>query len=103
MASRRKLLARLLARLRPQLVEGVAVLTLEDGRLPPKMLPPSVGAKRQRLIHHADAPWISFVDGDDLISSEYVSRILAVIDSEDPPDVIGFRLRYWVDGVRAGE
>jgi hypothetical protein len=85
------------------LVPGVEVLLLEDGKLPPRTLRPSVGEKRQRLIHLADAPWISFVDDDDLVPVDYVSRVLGIIEGDDPPDVVGFRLRYFVNGARAGE
>lgn len=75
----------------------VQVLTLTDGGDVP------IGAKRQALLRQANAQWVSFVDDDDLVAHDYVRRILSVIRSPDPPDVIGFRVWYFESGVLAGQ
>jgi hypothetical protein len=94
---RRESLCRLADVLRPQIqaAEGaVAVLTLEDcGERP-------TGEKRQRLLEQARTPYVAFVDDDDLVSSDYVPRILDAL--ADGPDVVGFRLRRFVDGALEG-
>lgn len=93
---RRAFLERLMSHLRPQLSERVEAVTLADeGEL-------SIGAKRQAMLEQATAEWVSFHDDDDIPGPQYVSAVLGVIDSPDPPDVVGFLLRYYVDGREAG-
>lgn len=95
--ARRPLLARLMGRLGPQLAAAngrAVVLTLEDGGQSP------VGAKRQRLVEACRTPWLAFVDDDDLVSWDYLPRVLAGVDSG--ADVVGFWLRHYVDGRLAG-
>jgi hypothetical protein len=92
---RRSLLARLLRRLRPQRY-GVQVVTLPDrGKL-------LIGEKRQRLLEdpRVVAPFVAFVDDDDLVSADYCPRILAGIASG--ADVVCFRVRCYWDGVLVG-
>lgn len=95
---RRAFLERLMSHLRPQLTDDVqAVVFADEGEL-------SIGAKRDRMLREpaVTAPWVSQFDDDDLPAPDYVSRVLAVITSPDPPDVVGFLLRYYVDGREAG-
>lgn len=63
----------------------------------------SIGEKRQDLLSRAKADYVSMFDDDDLPAPDYVSRVLDVIDGNDPPDVVGFRLRFFVDGLHRGE
>ena len=56
----------------------------------------SIGAKRQALLDIARGEYIAFVDDDDDISDDYVSRILAAIESK--PDVITFRQKVTYNG-----
>lgn len=67
-----------------------------------KLRPMPVGGTRQWMIENAPADYVSFVDDDDLVAGDYVARVMKVLDSPDPPDVVGFRLRYFLDGVQAG-
>jgi len=93
---RRELLARLLRRLRPQR-HGVQVVTLSDrGDL-------LIGEKRQRLLEdpRVTAPYVAFVDDDDLVSPDYCPRVLAAIAGG--ADVVGFRLQCYFDGELEGE
>ncbi len=77
--------------LQPQLSKRVTVLVLEDNGQA------SRGEKRQQLLQAAWADYVSFVDDDDMLPSWHVKRVLHVLDSGDPPEVVGFRLRYFVD------
>lgn len=80
----------------PQLTADVNVLLCEDnGRL-------SIGAKRQLMLKAASAPWVCMVDDDDLVPEDYCSRVLAIISGANAPDVVGFRLAYFVDGKPKG-
>lgn len=87
--TRRHWLARLMGHLKPQLVDGVEVVTLEDNG------DRSIGAKRDQMVREATGRYVCFFDDDDLPAPDYVSRILPVLMTEDPPDVVGFRLRYF--------
>lgn len=60
----------------------------------------TIGDKRQMCLEHATAEFVSFVDDDDLVSPSYVSDALGSMG--DDVDVIGFRLRYFEDGVQSG-
>ena len=90
--SRARYLARLTAVLKPQLEEfpDVAFVTkMFDKRF-------DLGSNRQALIDSSSAEWISVVDDDDLVASDYVSKIYPLLD--DDVDYIGFRLQLYVDG-----
>lgn len=88
--------ARLLDCLEPQIRPGVQALYLsDDGEL-------SIGAKRQALLCAASAEFVSFIDDDDLVSPDYVPRIWAALSATHPPDVVGFRLRYFEGDTLAG-
>lgn len=63
----------------------------------------SIGMKRQAMILGATAEWVSFVDDDDIVPLDYCKRQASVMFGANPPDVVGFRLGYFVDGVRSGE
>lgn len=56
-----------------------------------------VGVKRTRLLEHATADYVSFVDDDDWVSDDYVHRVTLALT--DHPDAVGFRLAYTRDGV----
>ncbi len=51
----------------------------------------SIGAKRQRLLGRAVGEYVAFIDDDDAVAPDYVSRILAAL--ETMPDCVGFTLR----------
>ena len=75
---------------------GVQALALEDeGEL-------TIGEKRQSLLASATAEYVCFIDDDDLVSTDYVRRIYAALTATDPPDVVGFRLRYFEGAAMAG-
>jgi hypothetical protein len=94
--SRAEFLKTLMERLQPQLVPGVEVVTaLDDGDV-------TIGAKRQSLIENATARYVCFVDDDDLVAPDYVARVMNIINRDDAPDVVGFKLRHYIDGKLAG-
>jgi glycosyltransferase involved in cell wall biosynthesis len=59
----------------------------------------TIGAKRQALVDIARGEYIAFVDDDDDISDDYVSRLLTAI--ETGADVITFRQRAIYNGLES--
>jgi glycosyltransferase involved in cell wall biosynthesis len=85
--SRSDKLARLLSILHPQLTDAVEVLTeLDDGQK-------STGLKRNALLERASGEYVCFVDDDDIVSSDYVKRILQATASK--PDCVGIHLLHF--------
>jgi len=60
----------------------------------------SIGHKRNELLKRAKGDYIAFVDDDDLLSDDYVARILSALESE--PDCVGMHLLHFNDGVLGG-
>jgi glycosyltransferase involved in cell wall biosynthesis len=88
--ARANLLTRLMSILSPQITDAVEVLTeLDDGTR-------SIGEKRNALLDRASGEYICFVDDDDIVSSDYVDRILKATASR--PDCVGMHLLHFVDG-----
>ena len=90
--SRKEFLARLQARLAPQLTDEVQVIVNIDNRQK------SIGQKRNELLDQACGLYISYVDDDDLVSEDYVSKVLGAI-KKSYPDVIGMHLIMTTDSV----
>jgi hypothetical protein len=88
MPHRKDLLDRLLAVLSPQMVDGVTFMT-DDG-------PGSIGVKRQRMVENSTGQYVAFVDDDDMISADYVSRILPCLAKS--PDCVGITMHVKIDG-----
>jgi glycosyltransferase involved in cell wall biosynthesis len=89
--SRSHLLARLKSRLEPQRVDDVELLiAIDDGQSP-------IGAKRNLLMWQARGDYVCFIDDDDLVSHDYVARILKAITLK--PDCVGFWVNRYVNGV----
>ena len=71
------------------------------------------GAKCQLLLDSSQADYVCYLDDDDMIAPTYVVDIFEAINSKvptetadgittvlEPPDYIGFNVRYTTDGVR---
>ena len=87
-------LERLLDKLNPQLNDNVEVIVESDnGEM-------TIGEKRNTLVEKSSGEYICFIDDDDLVSDDYVELILSSIQNK--PDVVGFKLDYFVDGVLTG-
>jgi glycosyltransferase involved in cell wall biosynthesis len=52
----------------------------------------SIGHKRNRLLEKAQGKFIAFVDDDDLVSCDYVYKILEIINNHPQVQVIGMSL-----------
>lgn len=92
---RAEMLARLMAVLTPQITDEVELLTLlDDGDR-------TTGAKRNELLARATSEYVAFVDDDDLVSRDYVGKILSAL--EKSPDVVTFKVMRYLDGQKWGE
>jgi len=73
--NRREALAQLLAALDAQKTDEVQVVTLSDsGQM-------SIGQKRNMLLSQSQGEYVAFVDDDDMVPTDYVSRILKALES----------------------
>jgi len=94
---RKEYLERLMQALSPQIKGKEDLVEIlgetDDGSL-------SIGLKRNRLLERAKGEYIAFVDDDDMVSSDYVSKILDAL--EEGPDVVGMHLIHFDDGNFAG-
>jgi glycosyltransferase involved in cell wall biosynthesis len=89
------LFSRLKCVLYPQLTPDVEIIPLIDhGEI-------SIGVKRNHLLSMAKGEYISFVDDDDLVSSNYVQQILNAIATG--PDVVGIKLIHYLNGYLLGK
>jgi hypothetical protein len=93
LGERRPLFERLMAGLLPQLDPYAGRVRVvgwhNDGRPPlPKI--------RQTMVETAASDYVSFVDDDDLVSPDYVDRIVAALETE--PDYVGFQVQCYSDG-----
>lgn len=83
LASRADKLQRLMNALQPQINESVELLIKTDnGEMP-------IGKKRNLLLEEATGDYIAFVDDDDLVSDDYVKKILEATESK--PDCCGIQ------------
>src|SRR5579859_8076415 len=55
-----------------------------------------VGRKRSRLLQASTANYISYVDDDDWVADDYITRIMLALTEQ--PDAVGFLLAYSKDG-----
>lgn len=89
---RRLFLDRLMQCLQPQLPFGNDVellVQIDDGET-------CVGDKRNDLLLKASGDYVVFIDDDDLVACNYLSRVLSAAESE--PDVIAFSMIITNDG-----
>ena len=56
-----------------------------------------VSAARNKALENFDGDWICFLDGDDKISSEWLSFAKRSLDIHNP-DILRMRLRFWYKG-----
>jgi glycosyltransferase involved in cell wall biosynthesis len=87
--SRRRLLQRLLATLVPQAIQddvGIVISQCDRGM--------RLGENRQLMIDRASADYISFVDDDDMVATDYVEKIRPLLDGVD---IIGFNVKCFKD------
>ncbi len=59
------------------------------------------GTKRNQLIEQTQSDYLTFIDDDDAVSSDYVSSILEAMQSN--PDVITFNGFVTTDGANKKE
>jgi hypothetical protein len=54
-----------------------------------------VSGNRQQMVEDAKGEYVSFIDDDDLVATDYVSKIYSLLDGVD---YIGFEVRTTIDG-----
>ena len=89
--SRAESLKRLMRYLEPQ-AKGKSDMEIVVRDYEPALL---IGGNRQRMREEAAGEYSSFVDDDDLVAPDYVSRILPLLDGVD---YIGWELQCFIDG-----
>lgn len=83
LSTRADKLSRLLGVLNPQINDSVEIIAKTDnGEIP-------IGKKRNMLIDEAKGKYIAFIDDDDLVSQDYVKKILEAVKTE--PDCCGLQ------------
>ena len=75
----------------PQMQEGVGVLVYRDNLDVPWV------EKCRALEEASTADYISHLDDDDMVSPDFVPRIMEALTSR--PDYVGFRVRWTQDGI----
>ena len=93
--ARAEFLKRLLAVLQPQIQAAEGVELIID-MFDPKL---SLGANREQMRKKAEGEYICFVDDDDMVAANYVTRILPLLDGVD---YVGFRVQQTIDGADIG-
>ena len=91
MPSRRKDLAKLLSRIDAQTPMRGGVEVLWDNSMDY-----NIGVKRNNLLSRATSEYVVFIDDDDWIVGDYVSRILRALESK--PDCVGISGIITTDG-----
>ena len=93
--SRGELLSRLLAILAPQVTPEVEILVNMDSGAK------TIGDKRNSLLRAAEGEYVSSIDDDDLVSSDYIEQLMVGINLG--VDVVSIRGLYFENGVHKGE
>lgn len=57
----------------------------------------SIGAKRQRMIETSRSDYVAFVDDDDMVSADYLDRIMPRLQNR--PDCVGITMHVTMDGL----
>jgi len=60
-----------------------------------------IGSKRNALVNAATGDYLAFIDDDDVVSVDYVTSIVAALQSK--PTCVGFRVRRTSNGKPIGE
>lgn len=82
---------RLLTKLREQESDEIEIhYEIDNGEI-------SIGEKRNKLLKKSRGDYVAFVDDDDMVSDDYVEKIINSINKSQP-DVIGIHLLMTVDG-----
>lgn len=89
--SRANYLTNLMALLKPQVTDDVELIVeVDNGEI-------TIGEKRNKLLKRAKGKYIAFVDDDDEVSKDYISKILEAIERE--PDCCSLTGVITFDGV----
>jgi glycosyltransferase involved in cell wall biosynthesis len=87
---RKNKLRRLLDKLLPQIDERVGIVQNDLQTI-------TIGEKRNYLINESSGEYVCFIDDDDLVSNDYVSKIIAALSSK--PDCVGIQGVMTTNGI----
>ena len=90
LTERAEMLERLQEVLRPQLTDEVEVVVNVDNR------EKTVGRKRNELLAQAKGDYVAFVDDDDIVSPDYVAKVINAVKSN--PDCCGIEGEFTNNG-----
>lgn len=91
---RKHYLNKLMNILSPQKRDDIEILTnIDNGEK-------SIGQKRNELLKQSSGDYICFIDDDDIVSSDYIEKILNALESK--PDCVGIHLLHKEDGILRG-
>lgn len=88
---RESFLSRLMDCLNVQKKDEVEILVNTDNRIK------SIGQKRNELVQQAKGEYIAFIDDDDLVSPNYIDKVLSSIN-KSKPDVVGIHVKLTWNG-----
>lgn len=91
---RKHYLERLLSVINAQNTDGVEIIIEKDNK------EKSIGEKRNILLEKSSAKYIAFIDDDDLISFDYISKVKNACIGD--PDVIGMHLLHYENSLLRG-
>lgn len=111
--ARKQLFERLMRKLKPQLTPEVEIIPLSDNKKMP------IGLKRNLLLEKSKGDYVCFIDDDDLVSDDYVSKVLRAVSgrpdccsiqgifTEDGRNPTAFKhsiaFKEWTTGIENGE
>lgn len=97
LGERRRLFERLMAGLLPQVERAAGQVIVRAWH---NNGSPSLPEIRQRMLAGVTAPYVCFVDDDDLVSPDYVDAVLEALSYD--PDYVGFLVQCYSDGIPTG-
>lgn len=91
---RKHFLDRLISVLEPQLTKDIEIIyEIDNGQK-------SIGKKRNEALLKATGEYICYIDDDDIVSNDYVDKILEALKTK--PDCVGINLLHFNDNILGG-
>lgn len=88
-----RLIKQLTRQVLPEYKDKVEILVFNDNRTY------RIGEKRNLLIKESKGKFVCFVDDDDLVSEDYISTLVEVIESNPDVEYIGWKQQFVENGI----